>query len=247
MKVYVVGDSISIQYGPHLKAYLGPGWDYARKEGEEEALLNLDHPQGANGGDSSMVLAFLEGKARSGGIDADLLLVNCGLHDIKTDPSSGRRQVPSQRYGQNLRRIVQTVAPLRPELVWIRTTPCDEAVHNHPAMTFHRFSADAEAYNRVADRVMSDAGVPCIDLHTFTKNLGGDLYCDHVHFHDHVREKQAAFIAGWLAAYAQAVPAAPVQPLSARRPGARRRRRRGWPLRWAGTARGWTDRRARAR
>lgn len=55
----------------------------------------------------------------------------------------------------------------------IRTTPCDEAAHNHPGMAFHRFSTDAEPYNRVAGRVMSDAGVPVIDLHTFTKNLRG--------------------------------------------------------------------------
>ncbi len=217
MKVYVVGDSISIHYGPHLQALLGPGWHYARKEGQDEALLNLDHPQGANGGDSSMVLAFLEGKARAGGIDADLLLVNCGLHDIKTDPATGLKQVPEDRYEDHLRRIVQTAAALRPRLVWIRTTPCDEAVHNHPGMAFHRFSADVEAYNRVADRVMRDAGVPVIDLHTFTVNVGGDLYCDHVHFHDHVREKQAAFIAGWLTAFAQAMPvAAPQRPQALR-------------------------------
>ena len=63
MKVYVIGDSISIQYGPHLQAYLKGTMGYARKEGEEKALLNLDCPQGANGGDSSMVLSFLKARA----------------------------------------------------------------------------------------------------------------------------------------------------------------------------------------
>jgi len=43
--------------------------------------------------------------------------------------------------------------------------------------------------------------VPVIDLNTFTLNLGADLYCDHVHYHEPIREKQAAFIAGWLADY----------------------------------------------
>jgi len=177
--------------------------DYARKEGEEEALLNLDNPQGANGGDSSLVLSFLRGKARSGGIDADLLLVNCGLHDIKTDPSTGARQVPLAQYEQNLLSILQTAATMRPTLIWLRTTPCDEVVHNRAGMGFHRFSSDCAAYNRSADRIMSGAGVPAIDLHAFTLNLGTDLYCDHVHFHEHVREKQAAFIAGWLVAFAE--------------------------------------------
>jgi len=211
MKVYVIGDSISIQYGPHLQAYLKGTMGYARKEGEEKALLNLDCPQGANGGDSSMVLSFLKGKARSGGIDADLLLVNCGLHDIKTDPSTGARQVPLRQYEHNLRSILQTVATMRPKLIWLRTTPCDETVHNRAGMSFYRFSADCAEYNRAADRIMSDAGVPSIDLYTFTLNLGADLYCDHVHFHDHVREKQAAFISGWLVAFTEHGACPPIQ------------------------------------
>lgn len=201
MRVYVIGDSISIQYGPYLQRYLEGIMGYARKEGEEEALLNLDNPQGANGGDSSMVLSFLKGKVSSGGIDADLLLVNCGLHDIKTDPSTGAKQIPLVQYEKNLRAILQTVATLRSRFIWLKTTPCDETIHNRPGMTFHRFSADCIKYNLAADRIMHDAGVPSIDLYTFTLNLGHNLYCDHVHFHDHVREKQAAFIAGWLMAF----------------------------------------------
>lgn len=203
MKIYVLGDSISVQYGPSLQAHLKGIMDYARKEGEEEALLNLDNPQGANGGDSSMVLSFLREKARHGGIDADLLLLNCGLHDIKTDPATGAKQVPLPLYEDNLRAILQTVAGMRPRLIWVRTTPCDEAVHNNKGMGFHRFSADCIAYNAAADKIMKDAGIPSIDLYTFTLNLGPDLYCDHVHFRDHVREKQAAFIAGWLMSFAK--------------------------------------------
>jgi predicted hydrocarbon binding protein len=45
---------------------------------------------------------------------------------------------------------------------------------------------------------MAEGKVPSIDLHAFTLNLGPDIYCDHVHFHEHICEKQAAFIAGWL-------------------------------------------------
>jgi lysophospholipase L1-like esterase len=202
MRVYVIGDSISIQYGPHLARFLGGIADYSRKEGEEEALLNLDQPQGANGGDSSMVLDFLRAKARSGWLDVDLFLLNCGLHDIKTDPATGARQVPVEQYTANLREVVRLVASMgpRPRLVWIRTTPCDEAVHNCRNVGFHRFAADCAAYNRAADEVMAAAGVPAIDLHAFTLSLGPELYCDHVHFLEPVREKQAAFIAGWLAA-----------------------------------------------
>jgi lysophospholipase L1-like esterase len=201
-KVYVIGDSISIQYGPYLQQALRGVMEYGRKEGEEEALLNLDHPMGANGGDSSMVLEFLRAVERSGGIAADLLLLNCGLHDIKTNPATGAKQVPLERYRENLEAIIALMARLDPSLVWMRTTPCDERVHNsQPQIAFHRFAADCAAYNQVADQVMIARGVPIIDLHTFTANLGEGLYCDHVHFHEPVRAQQGAFLAGWLAAW----------------------------------------------
>lgn len=196
--IFVVGDSISIQYGPYLEQALQGVMGYARKEGEAEALLNLDQPMGANGGDSSMVLDYLRGMSEGGGINADLLLVNCGLHDIKTDPETGTKQIPLDQYRANLTAIVQLVAQMQPRLIWIRTTPCDEAVHNQAQPSFHRFAADCATYNAAADQIMAEAGVPSIDLHTFTQNLGDDLYCDHVHFHESVRAQQGAFIAGWL-------------------------------------------------
>lgn len=198
MKIYLIGDSISIHYGPYLNDYLKGLIEYSRKEGEEEALLNLDRPQGANGGDSSMVLEFLKAKAEAGGIDADVVLINCGLHDIKTDPRTGAKQVPIEQYKQNLRSIVRLVRQMGKKMIWITTTPCDERVHNRQGMAFHRFASDCIAYSAVAENVMKNSGVPVLDLFTFTCNLGSDLYCDHVHFHDHIRRLQAAYIAGWL-------------------------------------------------
>ncbi len=197
--IYVIGDSISIQYGPYLKQYLNGLVRYSRKEGEAEALLNLDRPQGANGGDSSMVLDFLRKFLADGKLSADMLLLNCGLHDIKTDPKTGKKQVPIDDYRRNLKEIVSLLGKSGVRLVWIRTTPCDERIHNVRNSQFHRFAADCEEYNRAADEIMQAAKVPEIDLYSFTKNLGGDeIFCDHVHFTEDVRQKQAAFIAGWL-------------------------------------------------
>jgi lysophospholipase L1-like esterase len=198
MRIYVLGDSISIQYGPYLQRYLGEGFVYTRKTAAEEAALGVSRPQGDNGGDSSMVLEFLRAKQQAGGLAADLLLLNCGLHDIRTDPQQGTKQVPIDQYEANLHAIVELARDLQVDLVWVRTTPCDERVHNQQERSFHRFAADVQAYNTVADSVMAAHGVPSIDLYTFTGNLGPDLYCDHVHFHEPVREKQAAYIAGWI-------------------------------------------------
>jgi hypothetical protein len=201
MRFCYFGDSISVHYGTYLESYLRGTAAGSRKEGGAEALADLDNPQGANTGDSSMLLACLKNKAESGGIESDLLLFNCGLHDIKTDPATGAKQVPLPLYRDNLKAILGVLASMQPKPVWIRTTPCDEAVHNHAGSTFLRFAADGMIYNQAADQVMAEAGIPAIDLYAFTLNLGPDIYCDHVHFHEHIREKQAAYIAGWLGAF----------------------------------------------
>lgn len=198
--LYVIGDSISVHYAPFLERYVAGVFRCIHREGEAEALRNLDLPMGANAGDSARVLDFVRGKRARGGIDADILLLNCGLHDIRADPVTGARKTSLADYAANLEEIVGEVAAMKPRLVWVRTTPCDEATHNRPGAEFHRFGADVIAYNAAADAVMARRGVASIDLHTFTANLdaGASLYCDHVHFPVHIREKQAAFIAGWL-------------------------------------------------
>jgi len=199
-KVYIVGDSISMYYGPYLERYLSGFAIYSRKEADDEALRRLGLPANANGCNSDITLTFLRAKVASGTLDADMVLLNCGLHDIRRKADTGKIEVPVERYRSNLSEIIALVREAKRELVWIRTTPCDENVHNtRPNIAFHRFAADCNAYNEAADAIMAEAGVPIIDLHTFTSNLGDDLYCDHVHFKEHVREKQAAFIAGWLA------------------------------------------------
>ncbi len=202
MQVYIVGDSISLQYGPYLQRYLHDSIGYARKQAAEAARLGMTEAD-ANGGDSAAVLAFLEAKARADEIDADLLLVNCGLHDIRVDPTTGAHQVAIDAYRAKLRAIIALCERVRKPLVWIRTTPCDDAIHNQRQVDFQRFTADCQAYNQVADEVMAAAGVPSLDLYSFTHTLGPDLYADHVHFHPHIQEKQGAFIAGWLMAYAE--------------------------------------------
>ncbi len=185
-RLFVIGDSISMQYGPYLEQYLAGQFSYARM---------ID-----NGGDSNNVLRYLRTMQKSGSIAADVLLLNCGLHDIKTYPATGETQVSPDDYESNLAAIIQLAKEMVPQIFWVRTTPVDEIVHNQPEMAFHRFAKDCDTYNAIADAVMRLNVVPMIDLYSMTLNLGADLYCDHVHFHDHIRAKQAAYIAGWLMA-----------------------------------------------
>lgn len=203
---FFIGDSISIQYGPWLEEYLAPAVSYARKSGLNDALKDLDVPQGANGGDSAMVLEYLLRNDDHREIGAvDLLVVNCGLHDIKTDPESGARQVEPDEYRSNLDRIIETARTLGPQFVWMSTTPCIDAIHNSRSTAFHRFRDDVERYNQIAAEVMTSNGIPVIDLFgltvAFETDLGDEIYEDHVHFVPAVRRLQAAHIAGWVDAY----------------------------------------------
>jgi lysophospholipase L1-like esterase len=189
--LHVIGDSISMQYGPYLEAMLRGIYSYSRKP------ASTSDPDSANGGDSSMVLAYLrERLAQPPKID--LLLANCGLHDIKRNPGAGEPQVPLAAYEDNLRAIIVSGREHGAQVAWVRTTPVVDAVHNSRSASFKRYAEDVARFNAAADRVMAEHGVPSIDLHTFTCNLGPDLFIDRVHFSDAVRVQQAAFIAGRL-------------------------------------------------
>lgn len=197
--LFVIGDSIAMQYGPYLQQYLQDNWQVVLRKGFQQANKNLDVPTGANSGNSSMVLKFLEKMAEQGGLPARVLLINCGLHDIMTDIKTGTKQIPVDQYRTNLTNIVSQARTMGHDVIWARITPCDEQVHNtYPDIPVYRFRKDCLEYNAVADEVMVGANVPSIDLYSFTCRLGEDLYCDHVHFHDHIRRLQAAFIAGYV-------------------------------------------------
>lgn len=191
---HLVGDSISIDYHAALETECAGHYRYTRKGGLDLALPDLDHPQGANGGDSTRVLDYLRAALASGALEADTIVVNCGLHDIKTDPATGARQVPLETYRTNLAAIVALVHGAGKRLAWVTTTPVDDEQHQRYSQGFHRYDADRAAYHVAAVEIMEEHGVPVIDLHAFTLALDTGLYRDHVHFHPAVSRRQAAFV-----------------------------------------------------
>ena len=196
-RLFVIGDSISIQYGPYLEKRVAGTFAYDRKQdaaGAPRATSNLDVPIGANGGDSDMVLAYLRHRRAHDPVRADILLLNCGLHDIKTTPSTGAIQVPLERYRANLLAIIEETRAMHLRLVWIRTTPVFDETHNSRSQAFHRFARDVDAYNAAADAIMAAANAPAIDLNGFSAKFLPAGFIDHVHYREEIREKQAAFI-----------------------------------------------------
>ena len=191
--VHIIGDSISIHYGPYLKKYIQNRLIYSRKEGSEE---NLDLPEGANAGDSSMVLEYLN-KCKSENLRWDIVVINCGLHDIKK--INGVYQINIDNYQQNLQTIFDILKELFKKIVWVSTTPVIDEIHNSRKKEFQRYNEDVVRYNKVADRIAEVNNAYIVDLYSFCKTLGNsEIYQDHVHFITEVQKLQAAFIAGYL-------------------------------------------------
>ena len=150
--LHVVGDSISMRYGPDLERMLCGIAHYSRKP------VVGDDPESANGRDSGSVLAYLVGLNEAERADIDYLMVNCGLHDIKRDLQTSRPLTSLQQYVDNLRTITWYAREGTHTLVWVRTTPVIDVIHNgHPEMPFRRYAGDVTVYNKAADAVMLEA------------------------------------------------------------------------------------------
>lgn len=199
--LYVLGDSISMHYGPYLKKFIAPDFSYSRK-GEGVTAGDLNIVSAANGGDSASVLKFLQVFLPAYAGKVDVLLWNCGLHDVKQ--ADGRLQVSPEDYAANLQSALELIARHGVTPVWCRITPVYDRVHAAHCRDFGRSNANVRKYNAIADKVMKRARVPAIDLYAFSRKFGMRGVCDHVHFTEPVRQLQAAFIAGELQALRQA-------------------------------------------
>ncbi len=198
-KMHVVADSISMHYGPYLESYSAPYYDYSRKE---KTIGTLENSEGVNGGDSFQVLSYLQ-RCIDQNMYWDLLVLNCGLHDIRCRPNLGL-QVNSLDYERNLRQIFEISNKIANQKIWIRTTPIVDELHNSLKSDYKRYNADVIKYNEIADRLVASQKIRRVDLYSFCLNLGGaELRCDHIHFTEEVRRLQGAFVAGHLVAFLQ--------------------------------------------
>lgn len=197
-QLFVIGDSISMHYGPYLETMLAGRYRYARKTGQEPEAAALG--QDANGGTSRAVRAWLEAMLASGNFAPDVLLINCGLHDIVIDATTKTYRVSISEYEANLNAIFDRLRWTAITPIWMRTTAVVDEIHNAPGRQLERHDVDHRAYAEVADRVVAAAGIASIDLCGFSESLGTpeSVFCDHVHFHDAVRRLQAAHLAGYV-------------------------------------------------
>lgn len=200
LRLMLAGDSISLDYGRILAGFLSEKFEMLDREGIAEAYRNLDEPLGGNCGDSRRVLEFVRGLCERE-VDFDILLFNCGLHDIKLNAPGRLPQVPIDEYRANLNEILRLLKSRGVQPIFITTTPADRSRYADDA-SFWRRNEDVIGYNSAAVEIMNGGEVGVIDLYSFTVSTGlsGDaLFRDHTHFTPEVIKLQAAYIAGALA------------------------------------------------
>ncbi len=166
--VILIGDSIRMGYEATVRSELA-------------GLAKVWAPED-NGETSVKVLAHLDEWALSR--NADIIHLNCGLHDIKTDFDQDARQVPLADYVVNIRSILtQLREKTDATVVWASSTPVNEAWHN-ATKPFARFEADVAAYNAAAAEIAQEFGIAINDLFSVAMSAGRDdlLIEDGVHF-----------------------------------------------------------------
>ena len=203
LQLFLLGDSNSLQYGTYLEKYLDGAFTIERKGSREKAMQNLDVPVDANGGDSKMILDYLRTRQKDPAFKPDLLLLNCGLHDIKRNPITKQIAIDSGSYRKNLEEIYSILLRRKIPLIWIRTTEVIDSVHAAKSKAFSRYSDDVRQYNAIADDVFRKHNVQVIDLYTFTKRSGNDRFADHVHYIPRVADAQARYIASFVKRWKQ--------------------------------------------
>ena len=200
MNIFLIGDSIRVDYGSYLESYIGKDINIIGKEGIEEAYQNLDIPVGSNCGDSRMLVEYLKTTENLGRLEFEYFVFNCGLHDVKRTSGEEKLAVDQKEYEENLRTILELVKDKK--VIFITSTPVERERYPE-GFPFVRYADDVVEYNRIANNVMHSYNVEVIDMYSFTKSLGlcGDaLYRDHAHFHKQIIQLQAAYLAGALSA-----------------------------------------------
>jgi lysophospholipase L1-like esterase len=167
-RVILIGDSIRMGYQPVVTKEL-------------EGLAGVWGPS-ENGGTSDNVLAHLDEWAVSR--EADLVHVNCGLHDIKRLRDADDIFVPLERYRSNVTEILRTlVERTSARVIWATTTPVNQTRHAE-RKGFDRYERDVADYNRTAVDVARELGVEVNNLWETVMRSGRDALLgeDGVHF-----------------------------------------------------------------
>ncbi len=155
-RIFIIGDSISLGYFPHVKKAL---------ENDAEVSHNPGNAQHTGTG-----LRLLDKWLGDG--QYDVILFNWGLWDLcyrnpasdmqgQRDKLNGEITFTVDRYQSNMEGLVQRLLKTGAKLIFVTSTviPPDEA---------GRFEGDEVTYNEAAAAIMDKYGVEVLDLHRYS-------------------------------------------------------------------------------
>lgn len=168
-KAILFGDSIRISYFPLVERQL-------------ETEFDLWGPKD-NGGTSRHTLALLPDWLADR--TADLIHINCGLHDIAIDPPGQSNRVELAEYEENLRGIFTLLQGTEARILWATTTPVLSERHR-AKKGFDRREEDVLRYNAAALAIAQSFEAEVDDLHGVIEKGGVEdcLSMDGVHMSD---------------------------------------------------------------
>jgi isoamyl acetate esterase len=168
LNVTLIGDSISRGYTPVVTELLAGTAAVTRPE--------------AAGGTSGYILAMLEEWCVKA--SADVIHLNCGLHDIVRLYGPHKSRIPIAAYRENVRTILDTLVEFTDAtVVWATTTPVNGQAYLAQTGLVCK-EDDVVAYNQVGVAVAAQLGVTVNDLHGAVMSAGRDtlLRDDGVHY-----------------------------------------------------------------
>ncbi len=185
--VILLGDSIRVGYQPYVTKQL-EGW--ADVWGPED---NCRH--------SRYMLENLEGWIADR--PADIIHVNCGLHDMALDHAEGEdlskmpaagNLVPFDEYKKNVRNILEILKDkTSATIIWRTTTPSLLERQLACGKNRKRTPEDVDKYNAAANEIARDMGFAIHDLYQQVIELGAEdiMTNDGIHYTDEGYEKLA--------------------------------------------------------
>lgn len=193
-EVFLIGDTISVQYGPYLERKIKGEYILKRKNGREQFVFYDDIPLGENGGNSRQVLKYLK-ESKFSGRRFDILLLNCGLHDVEINRDCMESEICLDEYINNLEEIASIAQEMSNEVIWINTAPVHEEAHEARWFEPFRYNKDIKLYNYEAEKIMRIREIKVIKMYKLLEQIERDIHWDHVHFIDEIRILQANIIA----------------------------------------------------
>ena len=148
MKVTLIGDSIRLYSEPFVRDHLPSSFQVS----SPSVNCKSSHEVAAN------IQDWVSGTT------ADLVHINCGLHDIRHDPGQHRPVSSPEQYVANLRGIFSYLSTTGVSVIWATSTPVSKILHDNIELP-RWYQADLVEYNRLSVDLALGFGFHVNDLH----------------------------------------------------------------------------------